>query len=68
MLNAIAIIFVVLWVLGLVTGVTLGGLIHILLITALVIVVMKLINGPKTAVRNKKVDRGIPAEKTWTLK
>jgi hypothetical protein len=68
MLNSIAIILLILWVLGLVTGTTLGGFIHVLLMIALVIIVMKLIAGPKPGARNKKVARAVPAEKTWTLK
>jgi hypothetical protein len=68
MLNSIAIVLLILWLLGLVTGTTLGGFIHVLLMIAVVIIVMKLIAGPKPGVRNKKVDRAIPAEKTWTLK
>lgn len=45
MLYGLIMILVVLWVLGLATSYTLGGLIHILLVVALVIFVMNLLSG-----------------------
>ena len=45
MLETIAIILIVLWLLGMVTSYTLGGFIHILLVLALVAVVIQLITG-----------------------
>ena len=45
MLMTIAIILLVLWVLGLVTSSTLGGFIHILLVVAVVIILVRLIQG-----------------------
>ncbi len=45
MLNTIIIILVVLWLLGLLTGTSMGGLIHVLLVVALIIVVVRLIQG-----------------------
>lgn len=45
MLYGLIMILVVLWVLGLATAYTLGGLIHILLVVALVIFVMNLLSG-----------------------
>ena len=45
MLWTIAVILVVLWLLGLVSSYTLGGLIHILLVIAIVIIVINLIQG-----------------------
>jgi hypothetical protein len=45
MLWTIAVILLVLWVLGLVSSYTLGGFIHILLVVAVVIVVVRLIQG-----------------------
>jgi hypothetical protein len=45
MLETIALILVVLWLLGLVSSYTLGGYIHILLVVALVVVVLRLIQG-----------------------
>jgi hypothetical protein len=45
MLYTIAIILVVLWLLGLVTSYTLGGFIHVLLILAIILVLIRLIRG-----------------------
>jgi hypothetical protein len=45
MLGTIAIVLLVLWALGLVSSVTLGGLIHVLLVVALVLVVVRLLPG-----------------------
>jgi len=45
MLFTIAIIMLVLWLLGLITSRTMGGFIHILLVIAIVIILIRLING-----------------------
>ena len=45
MLWTLCIVLLVLWVLGLATSYTAGGLIHILLVVALVVVVIRLIQG-----------------------
>lgn len=45
MLMTIAIILLVLWALGLVTSYTLGGFIHILLVVAIIVVLVRLIQG-----------------------
>ncbi len=45
MLYTIALILVVLWLLGLVSSYTMGGFIHLLLLIALVVVVVRLIQG-----------------------
>jgi Family of unknown function (DUF5670) len=45
MLYTIAMIFLILWVLGLATSVTGGGLIHALIVIAIVMVVFQLISG-----------------------
>jgi hypothetical protein len=45
MLITIAVILLILWLLGLVTSYTLGGFIHILLVIALVVIVVRLISG-----------------------
>ena len=45
MLWTIAVILLVLWALGLVTSYTMGGLIHILLVAAIVMVLVRLISG-----------------------
>jgi hypothetical protein len=47
MLYTIAVILLVLWLLGLVTGSTIGGFIHILLVIAVVMVLVNLISGRK---------------------
>jgi len=48
MLWTIAVILVVLWLLGMVTSYTMGGLIHILLVVAIIVVVVNLITGKRT--------------------
>lgn len=45
MLSTIAVMFVVLWLLGLVTGFMLGGFIHLLLVVAIIMVLVRLIRG-----------------------
>ena len=45
MLWTIAVILLVLWALGLVTSYTMGGFIHILLIAAVVVVLVRVIQG-----------------------
>ena len=45
MLMTIAIVLIVLWALGLVTSSTLGGFIHILLVVAVIMVLVRLIQG-----------------------
>jgi hypothetical protein len=45
MLETIAVILVVLWILGLVTSYTLGGFIHVLLVIAIVVILIRLIQG-----------------------
>jgi hypothetical protein len=45
MLETIVVILVVLWILGLVSSYTMGGLIHILLVVAIVIVLVRVIQG-----------------------
>jgi hypothetical protein len=47
MLESIAIVLLILWVLGLVTSYTLGGFIHILLVVAVIIVLLRIIQGRK---------------------
>ncbi len=45
MLYTIAVILLVLWLLGLVTSYTLGGFIHILLVIAIVMFLVRIISG-----------------------
>jgi len=47
MLETIAVILLILWVLGLVSSYTMGGFIHILLVIALVVIVLRVIQGRK---------------------
>jgi hypothetical protein len=45
MLEMIALVLIVLWVLGLVSSYTMGGLIHLLLVIAVVMVLVRIIKG-----------------------
>lgn len=47
MLSTIIIILIVLWLLGVVTSYTMGGLIHILLVLAIIVVLVRVIQGRK---------------------
>jgi hypothetical protein len=45
MLYTIAVVLIILWLLGLVTSYTMGGFIHILLVVAIVVVLLRVISG-----------------------
>jgi hypothetical protein len=45
MLETIAIILIILWLLGLVSSYTMGGFIHILLVIAIVVILIRVIKG-----------------------
>jgi hypothetical protein len=45
MLWTIFVILLILWLLGLVSGTTLGGFIHLLLLIALVVIIIRVISG-----------------------
>lgn len=45
MLYTIAVILLILWLLGLVTAYTVGGFIHILLVVAVIMILVRLITG-----------------------
>jgi hypothetical protein len=47
MLYTIALVLIILWLLGLVTGSTMGGFVHILLVIAIVVVLLRVISGRK---------------------
>ena len=47
MLFTIAVVLLVLWLLGVVTGTLIGGFIHILLVVAVVVVLVRIITGKK---------------------
>ena len=49
MLWTLAVILLVLWMLGLVTSYTMGGLVHVLLVVALVVIVIQIIQGRRVA-------------------
>ena len=45
MLYTLAVVLVILWLLGLVTSYTMGGFIHVLLVVAIVVVLIRVITG-----------------------
>jgi hypothetical protein len=45
MIETIAILLLILWLLGLVTSTTIGGLIHVLLVIAIVMILVRFIQG-----------------------
>jgi len=47
MLETIAIILVIAWLLGLVTSYTMGGFIHVLLVIAIILIILRVITGRK---------------------
>ncbi len=47
MLMTVAIVLVVLWLLGVVTAYTMGGLIHILLVGAIIVMLVRVVQGRK---------------------
>lgn len=49
MLWTIVIILLVMWLLGLVSGYTLGGVLHVLLIVAVIVVIVNLVRGRRVA-------------------
>ena len=47
MLWSIAVVLLILWLLGLVTSYTMGGFIHLLLVIAVIVVLVRIIQGRK---------------------
>jgi hypothetical protein len=47
MLWTVAVILLVLWLLGLVSSYTMGGFIHVLLVIAIIVIVLRVISGRK---------------------
>jgi hypothetical protein len=45
MLWTVAVVLIVLWLLGVVTAYTMGGLIHVLLVIAIIVVLLRVIQG-----------------------
>ena len=48
MLQTLAVIMIVLWLLGMITSYTMGGFIHILLVIAVIVFLLRIISGRKT--------------------
>ncbi|TAK42881.1 MAG: lmo0937 family membrane protein [Betaproteobacteria bacterium] len=49
MLYTIAVVLIILWALGLVSSYTVGGLIHVLLVIAVVVILLRVISGRRSA-------------------
>jgi len=49
MLETLVVVFVILWLLGLVSSYTMGGLIHVLLVLAVVMLLLRLFRGRRIA-------------------
>ena len=47
MLYTIAVVLIISWLLGLVTSYTMGGLIHVLLVIAIIVILLRVISGRK---------------------
>jgi hypothetical protein len=47
MLYTIAVVLIILWLLGLVSSYTMGGFIHLLLVIAIVVILLRVISGRK---------------------
>lgn len=48
MLYTIAVVLLILWLLGLVTSYTVGGFIHVLLVIAIVVILLRIISGRRS--------------------
>jgi hypothetical protein len=48
MLYTIAVVLVILWLLGMLTGTAIGGFIHVLLVIAIIMILVRVISGRKT--------------------
>ena len=47
MLYTVALVLIILWLLGIVTSTTIGGFIHVLLVIAVIVVLLRLIQGKR---------------------
>ena len=47
MLTTIAVILIILWLLGMITSFTIGGFVHVLLVIAIIMILIRLIKGEK---------------------
>ena len=50
MLYTLAVVLLILWLLGMITSYTMSGLIHVLLVVALVVVLLRVIQGRRMSV------------------
>jgi hypothetical protein len=50
MLSTLVVILLLMWLLGMITSYTVGGLVHILLVIALVVVVIRVIQGRRLSI------------------
>jgi len=48
MLYTIAVVLIILWALGLITSYTMGGIIHVLLVIALIVILVNFIGGRRS--------------------
>jgi hypothetical protein len=48
MLYTIAVVLIILWLLGMVSSFTINGFIHILLVVAIILILLRIINGRKS--------------------
>ena len=60
MLYTVAVVLLILWLLGVVSGYTIGAFIHVLLVVALVLVLVQVISGrrPALAIRRQVSNEG----------
>jgi hypothetical protein len=49
MLETLIVVFVVLWLLGMITSYTMGGLVHVLLVLAVITILFRVIRGRRLA-------------------
>ncbi len=47
MLTTIAVVLIILWLLGMITSFTLGGFVHVLLVIAIIVILIRLIKGER---------------------
>jgi hypothetical protein len=48
MLESLALLLIILWIVGLISSYTLGGFIHILLVIAIIVILLRVIQGRRT--------------------
>ena len=62
MLYTIAVVMLILWLLGIVTSYTMGGFIHILLVIAIVVILIRIINwqDSRTVMHHAEIPQRLP--------